>query len=194
MKTAIYARISTKEKGQDADNQLIQLREFSARQGWEIVDEYIDEMSGGTSEREQFQRMFADAADRKFDVLLFWSLDRLSRQGALATLQHLNRLSELGIAWRSYSEAYLDSTGLGLFKDAVIAILATVAAQEKLRISERTKAGLSRVRREGKTLGRPRAAVDAAKIRELRNAGLSWDKVAAQTGVPRATCQRAFSA
>ena len=189
MRAGIYARISTKDKGQNADNQFVQLREFAVRQGWEITREFIDETSGGTSDRAAFQAMFEDASKRRFDVLLFWSLDRLSREGVLETLQHLNRLTNYGIKWRSYTEQYLDSTGI--FRDAVIGILAAIAKQEKVRISERTKAGLERARREGKVLGRPKVEVDAIEIRSLRGRGLSWGAVSRQTGVARSTCQRA---
>ena len=89
--------------------------------------------------------MFADALARKFDLLLFWSLDRLSREGVAATLNHLERLTGYGVGWRSHTEEYLDSTGL--FKDAVIAILATIAKQERIRRGERAKAAIQRLRR-----------------------------------------------
>ena len=189
MRAGIYARISTKDKGQDAENQLAQLREFALRQGWDITKEYVDETTGGTSDRAAFQAMFQDASKCRFDVLLFWSLDRLSREGVLETLQHLNRLTSYGIQWRSYAEQYLDSTGI--FRDAVIGILAAIAKQEKVRISERTKAGLERARRQGKILGRPKAEVNAFEIRNLRQQGLSWGAVARRTGIARSTCQRA---
>lgn len=190
MRVAIYARISTKDRGQDAENQISALREFAARQGWVIMREYVDEMTGGTSDRPAFQAMFKDASQRRFDLLLFWSLDRLSREGVLETLQHLNRLTSYGVRWRSFTEQYLDSTGA--FRDAVVSILAAIAKQEKIRISERTKAGLERARRVGKTLGRPKVVVDATLIQELRERGLSWKAVSAQTGVARSTCQRAI--
>src|SRR5437016_678541 len=97
--------------------------------------------------------MFEDASRRRFDVLLFWALDRLSREGVLETLQHLNRLTSYGVAWRSFTEQFFDSCGP--FRDAVIAIMATLAKQERVKRSERTKAGLARARAAGKALGRP---------------------------------------
>ena len=184
----IYGRTSTKDGRQDVGNQLAQLRQFAATQGWTVTAEYVDQMTGGTDCRPEFQRMFADASRRAFDVCLFWSLDRLSREGVLQTLQHLNRLTSYGVAWRSFTEQYLDSTGI--FRDAVVSILATIARQEKIRIAERTRAGLERARRQGKTLGRPRVSVDAQAIRDLRAQGLSWAVIAERTGVSRGTCQR----
>ena len=82
MKVAIYARISTSNKGQDAENQLQVLRESCERANFQIIKEYVDEVSGGTSERPSFKSIFVDASKRKFDLVLFWSLDRFSREGA----------------------------------------------------------------------------------------------------------------
>ena len=95
---AIYGRVSTRDKGQEVENQLVQLREFAGRQGWQVVAEYLDQASGSTSDRDQFKAMFQAASQRKFDVLLFWSLDRLTREGVLPTLQHLTRLSDYSVA------------------------------------------------------------------------------------------------
>src|SRR5438270_10658395 len=72
--------------------------------------------------------MFEDASKRKFDLVLFWSLDRFTREGVLETLNHLQRLSASGVGWRSYQETYLDSCGM--FKDVVIALMSTLARQE----------------------------------------------------------------
>lgn len=189
MNCGIYVRVSTGK--QETDNQLDQLRGFARSQGWIVVAVYADQLTGKNSDREQFQKMFRDASQRKFDVLLFWSLDRLSREGALETLQHLNRLTGYGVQWRSLTEQYLDSTGM--FRDAVISILAVVAKQERVRLSERTLAGLERARKQGKVLGRkPNAAVDAKLIRELRAKGQSWGAISRETGLARATCQRAI--
>jgi DNA invertase Pin-like site-specific DNA recombinase len=187
MRCGLYVRVSTNK--QETDNQLDQLRAFAVSIGWKVVVEYVDQVTGKHSARQEFQRMFEDASRRKFDVLLFWSLDRLSREGALETLQHLNRLTSYGVQWRSLTEQYLDSTGM--FRDAVISILAVVAKQERVRLSERTLAGLERARKEGKVLGRPRSKVDGDEIRALRASGLSWGAIGRQTGLARATCQKA---
>src|SRR5215471_20087650 len=166
-KVALYARVSTKDGRQDTENQLIALRDYCSKQGWTITGEYVDYETGGTSKRQHFQRMFADARTRKFDLVLFWSLDRLSREGVAATLNHLEKLTSYGVGWRSHTEEYLDSTGL--FKDAVIAILATIAKQERIRRSERAKAAIQRLQRKGARahLGRPRVVFNPEKAREL---------------------------
>src|SRR5664280_446690 len=179
MNAALYARVS-KDKGQDVSNQLRQLREFCRRQGWKIVEDYIDRASGKHSDRERFQAMFAAASRREFDLVLFWSLDRFSREGTVETLQHLQRLTAYGVAWRSFTEQYLDSTGI--FKDAVIGILAAVAKQERVRLSERVYAGLERAKAQGRVGGRPKVKrdkdKDAKAIRRMRAEGDSYAEIA----------------
>ena len=183
---AIYARVSTRDKGQEVENQLAQLREFARRQGWQITAEYIDQASAKTGDRSQLQRMFRVASRREFDHLLFWSLDRLSREGVSRTLGYLEQLTAWGVGWRSYTEQYLDSCGI--FRDAVISILATVAKQERIRISERVTAGLERARSKGKRLGRPqRTVVTAREIHELREAGKSWRGISKQLAISLST-------
>jgi DNA invertase Pin-like site-specific DNA recombinase len=189
-RVALYARVSTKDGRQDTENQLIALREYCGKQGWEIAGEYVDHETGGTSKRPHFQRMFADARARQFDLVLFWSLDRLSREGVSATLNHLERLTAAGVNWRSFTEEYLDSCGI--FRDAVLSILATIAKQERVRRSERAAAAIARLRRSGHTehLGRPRLVVDRAKARRLHEQGLSVRKIARQMGLSIATAHR----
>jgi|SRR5579871_626205 len=156
MKVAIYTRVSTGK--QDTENQAAQLREFAAKQGWTISHDFTDVVTGTKSERDrpQFKRMFELASRREFDLVLFWALDRFSREGVLPTLHHLQRLDDYHVAWKSFTEQYLDSTGV--FKDAVISIMATIAKQENIRRSERVKAGLARAKRQGARFGRPRVS------------------------------------
>ena len=187
MKIAIYARVSTDK--QDTENQLRELREFAAKQGWQITREYVDEgISGTKADRAELQRMFSDAAKRKFDLLLFWALDRLSREGVLQTLHYLNLLESAGVGFRSFTEPYFDSCGV--FKDAIIAIMATLAKQETVKRSERTKAGLAVARAKGSILGRPRLQVERAEIARLRQQGLSLRAIGRQLGISEGSVRR----
>jgi DNA invertase Pin-like site-specific DNA recombinase len=185
---ALYARVSTRDKGQDTENQLRQLREFCAKQDWHIAGEYVDSATGKNSDREQFRQLFQAASQKAFDAVLFWSLDRFSREGVLVTLQHLQRLTSYGVAYRSFTEAYLDSCGM--FKDAVISILATIAKQERIRLSERTIAGLNRARANGRVGGRPRIIVNREKLLSLRRAGCSLADIATQLKLSKTTVAR----
>ena len=188
MKIALYARVSKRTGTQDTENQLVQLREFAKSQNWTVVHEYVDRTTGKHSDREQFQRLFADASQRRFDLVLFWSLDRFSREGVLETLNHLQRLSAAGVGYKSFTEQYLDSCGV--FKDAVLSILATIAKQERIRLSERTIAGLERARRAGRIGGRPRVVVDRDQLVRLDETGLTLSDISEEMGISPSTAWR----
>jgi DNA invertase Pin-like site-specific DNA recombinase len=188
MQVALYARVSTRDKGQDTENQFAQLRAFAASQKWTVVHEYVDRATGKHSDGEQFQRLFDDASRRRFDLVLFWSLDRFSREGVLETLHHLQRLAQYGVGYRSFTEQYLDSCGI--FKDAVLSILATIAKQERIRISERVHAGLAKARKQGRVGGRPRLVLNHAKILALSQEGCTIREIAEEMGVSPASIHR----
>ena len=186
MRICLYARVSTKDKRQDCENQLRELRAYVERKqadGWTLVEEFVDKASGSGKVRPAFGRMMEAASRNEFDLVLFWSLDRFSREGVLETFQHLQRLTSNGVGWWSYREEYLRS--VGVFRDAVLAILAAVAKQERIRISERVQAGLSRARAQGKVLGRPKATVRRERVLALRDRGMSLRAIAEATGVSR---------
>jgi DNA invertase Pin-like site-specific DNA recombinase len=106
----------------------------------------------------------------------------------LPTLQYLQRLAAYGVAYRSFTESWLDS--LGPFKDVVLALLATLAKQERVRLSERVTAGLARARTEGRIGGRPKLVVSASKIHKLAAQGLSAVQIGARLGCSRMTVAR----
>jgi DNA invertase Pin-like site-specific DNA recombinase len=187
----IYARVSTAL--QENGNQLDSLREFAHKQGWKITHEYVDVVSGsGKKTRPKFERMMLAASQKQFDLLLFWKLDRLSREGVRKTLVHLTRLDSYGVAWRSFMEPFFDSCGV--MRDVVISIMATLAEQERISISERTKAGLVRAVKAGRTLGRRPVTVDVVRARKMRKAGLGLRLVAKKLGCSVNTLQSALRA
>ena len=150
MKVAVYVRVSTDK--QELENQLLQLREYAVKSNWEIYNEYKEIVSGKENKRKQYDQMFQDAHKKLFDGVLFWSLDRFSRSGTLFTLQKLKELDNLDIFWHSYQDPYISTAGE--WKDVIISIMSTLAQIERQRISERTKAGLQRVKAKGRKLGR----------------------------------------
>ena len=154
MRIAIYTRVSKSDESQDPQNQLNPLKDFAKALKGEVIGEYVDLASGGRSDRENFLRMLEDADKHKFDLLLIWSLDRLSREGISNTLGYLDRLKRNGVAVKSLQESWLDTRDESLGQ-LLIAIFSWVAQQERKRIVERTMAGLDRARRNGKKLGRP---------------------------------------
>lgn len=185
MKAAIYIRVSTKDGKQDTENQLSQLRDACSRWGYEIVQIYEDNESGGKGrqERKEFDQMFKDAQSKRFNIVVFWALDRFSRQGINMTLDYLRLLESYGVGFRSLQEPYLN-TDNELTRHILLATISYFAELERKRISERTKAGLDRVRKQGKKLGRPsKSHKYTEKINELREKGVSLRKIADEVGV-----------
>ena len=149
MKCVIYVRCSTDEIKQDVNNQLEPLRKYAESLGWQVVKEYVDYASGGNSNRPQFQQMLSDAKKREFDVILIWALDRFSREGIPNTLSYLQTLKQHNVALKSLQESWLDTQDGGM-GELLIAIFSWVAKQERIRISERVKAGLKGKKNVGK--------------------------------------------
>jgi len=144
---ALYMRVS--DPKQELANQRPVLERICRERGWKIVDTYEDVESGklGPEGRPEFARMLADGEAGKWSVLVFWALDRLSRQGAFVTLGYLDRLTRAGVQYVSAQEPFLDSGGP--FGEVILALLACVARLERERHSERTKAGIAHRRSKG---------------------------------------------
>lgn len=171
-KTAIYLRVSKSDESQNPENQEKPLFKMADSLDLEVVGVYTDKVSGGNSNRPEFQQMLRDAKARKFDMILVWSLDRFSREGISNTLHYLEELKRNGVSLKSLQESWLDTSDEGMGQ-LLIAIMSWVAKQERVRISERTKAGLVRAKENGKSLGRPNGSKDT-KRRKKSGYLLRW--------------------
>ena len=167
-RAAIYCRVSTTE--QTVLNQSIVLTKWAEQRGFEVVAVYEEgESAWKAGHQRELARLLQDARKRKFDVLIVWALDRLSREGPLAILTLVNRLKICGVKVLSYQESWTEAPGE--MTDLLYAITGWVARMESQRRSERTKAGLARAMREGKRLGRPPGSRDRRKRRRRSHAG-----------------------
>lgn len=191
MRAAIYARVSTRDKGQDPENQLAELRVYCERQGWTLAEVFTDHDTAKHGNRDAFKRLFEAASRRQFDVVVVWALDRFTREGIHQTFDYIKKLSDHGVKFESYTEAHFRTTGDA--GDLMLGIAAWIAKQERKRISERTKAGMARVKAAGKTIGRPRHIFDRAKARKLQKQGLSTRAIAEKMRIPRATVMRGLA-
>jgi DNA invertase Pin-like site-specific DNA recombinase len=192
MRVAIYARVSTDNKGQDPENQLRQLRLWCQRMGYPVVAEYVEHESGGkgAEQRKEYARLFADAARRDFDMVLVWALDRFTRNGMAATVVDLQRLGSYGVSFHSYTEEHL-STDNELVRNILLATLASLAKLEREKISQRTKAGLEHARAKGKRLGRPPLSQRTqVRLMAALDTGKSWHAVSVATSVPYTTVKK----
>jgi DNA invertase Pin-like site-specific DNA recombinase len=136
--------------------------------------------------------MLEGASKRDFDVLLFWSVDRFSRQGIIPVLTNLKRLTDYGVRYRNFQEPYLDTTNE--WGDLIAAFSAKLAELERKRIRARVMAGLEKARADGKKLGRPRRIVNRARVWSLREAGESIREIAGKLKLSHGTVQRIIEA
>jgi putative DNA-invertase from lambdoid prophage Rac len=162
MRVAIYSRTSTTD--QNPVNQSIVLTDWAGQHGWEVVKVYEEQESAWKAgHQRELARLLDDARKRRFDMMLVWALDRLSREGPLAILTLVNILKNCGVKVISYQESWTEAPGeLG---ELLYALTGWVARMESQRRSERTRAGLARVKAQGKRLGRPQGSKDKRKRR-----------------------------
>jgi len=201
-RAALYARVSTLDKGQDPELQLSELREYAGRRGWTVFGEYVDHgVSGSKESRPQLDRLLADARRRHFDIVLVWKLDRFARSLKLLIVS-LAELAALGVAFVSVRDCIDLSTPVGRL---TVQLLGALAEFERELIRERVQAGIDRrkaaLQRQGffvskkgnriTHLGRKRVNVDAAQVIALRAQGQSWRTIAHELGVGEGTVRRA---
>ena len=172
-RVAIYARVSTDDKGQDPENQLRQLRAWCGRMGYPVVREYVEHENGGkgVEYRKQLGAMFEGAARREFDLMLVWSLDRFSREGMAATVAHLQRLASHGVAFRSFTEEHL-STENELVRNILLAVLPPSPSSSARRSASGRRPASNEHAQRGKVLGRPKFSDgDREKLRKALDIG-----------------------
>src|ERR1035441_6079166 len=187
-RVALYARVSTLA-AHNPEMQLLELREYATRRGWQVIGEYIDHASGARESRPALNQLMTDARRRKFGVIAVWKIDRFGR-----SLKHLvNALADLeslGVAFVSLR----DNLDLGTPSGRLMfQIIAAMAEFERSLIQERVRAGLRNARAKGKKFGRPRAQVDALRVAALRSDGLSWSQVCRTLSVSKGSAQRSVA-
>jgi DNA invertase Pin-like site-specific DNA recombinase len=188
VRAAIYARVSTTNKGQDPAMQTRELRDFCGRRGWKIADEFVDTgVSGSKEHRPALDRLLSLCRRRAVDAVVVYRYDRFAR----SLRQLVNTLEDfraLGIDFVSLHEGVDTSTPNGRL---IFGIFASIAEFERELIRDRVRSGLAAVKARGKRLGRPRVLVDASRIASLRKLGRSWREITLETGVSKGTAQRA---
>jgi DNA invertase Pin-like site-specific DNA recombinase len=195
MRVGIYARVSTTDKDQNPETQLLPLREFCHAQRWDVVGEFVDQASAtDLRSRTQWKRLLDLAAKRRIDVILVWEMDRAFRSVAHAS-QTLEQLRRWGVGLRSYSEPWLDTSGTSPAGELMFNILASFAQFERSLIAERVRAGMARAKASGTYCGRPQKLNgELEALRPAIESGqLSRHRAARQLGVTPTTISRALA-
>ena len=183
-RAAIYARVSTKNHGQNSETQLVALREYVVNRGWEIAGEYVDNgISGSKDSRPQLDKLMKDARARKVDAVIVARFDRFARS-TRHLITALEEFNNLAVDFISLGESIDTSTPVGKM---TFTVLSAVAELERNIIRERVTMGLNRAKKQGVQLGRPKVIVDRDKVRSLHTAGNSVRAIAAQLGLTKST-------
>ncbi len=194
MKVALYARVSTSDKDQDPETQLMALRDYCQANDWEVVKEYVDRASArDLAHRTAWRELLEDCAKRRCKVVVVFKLDRAFRS-VKEMHDTLATWDLLGVEFRSLREQFETTTAVGRL---LLNLLAAVAAFELEMIRERVKAGMDRARRQGKRIGRPRVMDRRGfkkrfgAVLERLNAGhISRRNAAKELGIGYATLKR----
>ena len=198
MRVALYARVSTSDKDQDPETQLIALRDFCRANHWESVGEYVDRASGrDIAHRTEWRRLLDDGSKRRFKAVFVFKLDR-----AFRSVKHMHDTLAaweiVGVGFKSYREQFDTSTALGRL---LLNLLASLAEFELELIRERVKAGMDRARRQGKRIGRPKVTDRrgfknrfGAILERLKAGDISRRKAAKELNIGYATLKRLLDA
>lgn len=191
-RAAIYLRVST--DSQTTENQRIDLEKLCDLRKWDIVEVYEDKgISGakGRKARPALDQLLKDAKKRRFDIAVFWSVDRLGRSTSQVTT-NMDDLEACGVSQFYFKESMDTSTAHG---KAMLEMAAVFAKLERSMIQERVKAGLARAKAKGTKLGRRKITSAKEKaILKARAEGKGIIKIAKEVGVGVGTVQRVVNA
>jgi len=171
-KVCLYCRVST--LNQTSENQLRELRAVAERMGYEIVSEFIDNgISGAKSRKDRpaLDEMMKQATQRKFEMVLCWSIDRLGR-----SLQHLveilNELQAMKIDLFFMQQGMDTTTPSGRM---IFSVFGAIGEFERNLIRERVIAGQQRAKASGVHIGRPTKMNDgmSSAIKAMHENGMS---------------------
>jgi DNA invertase Pin-like site-specific DNA recombinase len=179
-RVALYARVSTLDKGQTPETQLVGLREYAMQRGFVLAGEYVDYASGLRDDRPQYRGLMEAARKRHIDVVLVWRYDRFARS-TQALVHALQEFQHLGVDFISYQEHIDTTTPQG---EMIFTVMASRAQFESALISARVKAGMARARAQGKRISRaPLPPAVQRRIAALYQQGLSIHRIGKQLGI-----------
>src|SRR5271155_4892991 len=184
MIVAIYARVSTSD--QSCEMQLHELRQYVAKQSWQVFSEYVDTgFSGAAASRPRLDQLLRDARLQRFEGVLVWKLDRWGRSVAHC-VRSVQELVSLGIRFLSPTES-IDTGADSPMSKFLMHLFAAFAEMERGIIRERVQAGVRAAKARGTRLGRPQRVFRRDDAIRLRAEGKSWRVIARALDLPMST-------
>lgn len=209
MKAAIFSRVSTTKEGREGqehglESQIHACRELLKVKGLGADDAIVfeEQVSGRKDERRRpvLKKLLHEAALHRFQILVVFKLDRLTRGGISEMFRVLKALQGYGVRVYSVSEGWWDPDAPTA--ELVLAVIAWAAQFESRSIGERVASGIAARRAEavdrqepflwGQARVSPRVRDPSlpGKVLELRRAGRSWNEIKAAVGIGRTTARK----
>jgi putative DNA-invertase from lambdoid prophage Rac len=189
VRCAIYARVSTSDKGQSTEMQVKELTDYARTHGLEVFRVYEDQgYSGSTSNRPMLKELMNDVQRGEVTHVLCWRLDRWFRS-LKEVVNTLNDLTDRGVVFISLKDGINLESSTGRL---MAGLMACFAQFELEVIRERVRSGLENARRKGRIGGR-RQTIDIAKVHSLRKSGMSMQQIADQIGVTRSAVSKTLA-
>ena len=169
--------------------QLRELRDYCARQHWDVHQEYVDKgVSGAKANRPALKRLMTDARLRHFDGVMVWKLDRFGRS-LQQLIENVQALDSYGVRFISSTQG-IDTDQRNPCGRLLLNILGSLAEFERDTILERVRSGIANAQAKGVHCGRPRKVFRRDEARRLHAAGVSIRDIAEKFGVSPMTVQR----
>ena len=191
----MYGRISTSDKDQNVETQMMPLRDHVAHlHPGEAVREYVDQSPANDfAHRTAWRQLLDDVAKRKIKAIYVWKLDR-----AFRSVKHMHDcltvFDAAGVRFYSMRETIDTQTAIGRL---LLNLLAALAEFELELIRERVKAGMDRARKQGRRIGRPKVTDRrgfnerfGAILERIQRGELSRRKAAVELNIGFATLKR----
>jgi putative DNA-invertase from lambdoid prophage Rac len=186
MRCALYARVSNTDP--DCEMQLRELRQYVSRRGWQSGGEYIDTgFSGAKASRPALDRLVSDAAERKFDCVAVWKIDRFGRS-AVDLNHQVAALTGHGVRFIATSQSLDTGAESPTARLLLLGVLASAAEFKREVTRERTLSGIRAAQAAGKVVGRPKRVFRREEVVRLRDVeGLSWRAIGKKLSIPPMT-------
>ena len=183
MRVALYARVSTDDKGQDPEVQLEALRNLASIRGYEIVQEYVDYASGRDGNRPRFKEMMESASRHEFDAIMALRVDRVMR--SVVNLREI--ISKLQTYRVKLLLTDLEFDPDNPTSNLILNVVSSIAEWEREIIAQRTKEGMAHTRVKGSKIGRPKVKIPLTTVALMRMNGMSWSSISDAIDIPKST-------
>lgn len=188
MKVVIYARVSTDDKDQNPERQLLKCRQYAELHNHTVVKEIIEYHTGDSNPF--YRPKGQEIIKLDIDGVVVFSMDRLTREHPVKVITMINNLKDRGVKIISITEPAFNMESE--FSDILLYIMGWFNNYFLVKLRRDTRAGIERARKEGKQIGRAKRKFNEYRAKALLAEGYSYGEIAKELGVPKTTIYNRF--